>query len=212
MDKGLRALCSGCRHICADSSPAIVSASTMVERRCATTMVVRPFIRPSRAFCTKCSLALSSALVAWLQHQLAQPSVLKHEGVSILHTLPSAPPETLLPQGGDVPMPSSWISVDHQSAGVSMGRSPRPAGGCAGCAAALARWRCAASGLPTSECPSPRCACHTCSHPNHSIEGQSFCAYGAPLGHFILDCGSRTFCRQSRYHTGCVNQVSLSNS
>ena len=44
--------------------PAMVSASTMVDSRCATTIVVRAFIRDSSAFCTRYSLALSSALVA----------------------------------------------------------------------------------------------------------------------------------------------------
>ena len=44
--------------------PAMTSASTMVDRRCATTMVVRFFMSASSAFCTRCSLALSRALVA----------------------------------------------------------------------------------------------------------------------------------------------------
>ena len=42
----------------------MTSASTIVDRRCATTMVVRAFMRLSSAFCTRCSLALSKALVA----------------------------------------------------------------------------------------------------------------------------------------------------
>ncbi len=47
-----------------EGMPAMTSASTMVERRCATTIVVRFFMRLSSAFCTRCSLALSRALVA----------------------------------------------------------------------------------------------------------------------------------------------------
>mmetsp|Transcript_66118 Transcript_66118/g.162771 ORF Transcript_66118/g.162771 Transcript_66118/m.162771 type:complete len:175 (+) Transcript_66118:114-638(+) len=53
---------------CSTTSPflkhTMLSALRIVERRCATTITVRPFMRLSRALCTIFSLALSSALVA----------------------------------------------------------------------------------------------------------------------------------------------------
>ena len=46
----------------AGHSPAMQSALAIVERRCATTTVVRDFMRPSSARCTAASLRVSSAL------------------------------------------------------------------------------------------------------------------------------------------------------
>ena len=141
---------------CHARAPAMTSAPTMVERRCATTMVVRPTMRLFSASCTIRSLVLSSALVAC--PPAPSPPVTGAALSSCSCCLPirakSSGDGFLAAAGASAPAIISYGGYERAT--------PHPAGGCGGFLAGRARWQCAASGRPTSARPSRRYGCCTC--------------------------------------------------